>query len=136
MRGVYWMLSLVLIAPACLAQTQSSAGTREAAAVSTGERTIVGCVAMGSPGYVLQTDDGRTLSLRGATTDLSSYMGKKVQIHASWTSKGVRVATPLEKAEPAAAAPAAGASTSQEFAGDIHLQFTGKVLGDCLGKKK
>ncbi len=149
MRGVYWKLPLALIATTCLAQTQQlnqlasasgvtaqeSAGTREAAAVATGERTIVGCVAMGSPGYVLLTDDGKTLPLR-STTDLSSYMGKKVQIHASWTSKGLHVAAPLESGGAPAAAPAAGASTSQEFAGDIHLQFTGKVLGDCLDKKK
>jgi hypothetical protein len=148
MRGVYWTISLVLIATASLAQTQQpnqlasasgataqEPGTRGSAAVSTGERTIVGCVAVGSPGYVLKTEDGRTLPLRGAT-DLSSYMGKRVQIHASWTSKGVHVAAPLEAAETPAAAPASGAPVSQEFAGDIHLQFAGKVLGDCLGKKK
>ncbi len=156
MRGIYWILSLVLIATVCLAQTQQpkqlasaagatmqepssqqpSSGTREQASVATGERTVVGCVAQGSTGWVLTTDDGRTLNLRGAASDLSPYMGKKVQIHTNWTTRGVHVASPLETGETPAAAPAAGAKTAQEFAGDVHMQFTGKVLGDCLGENK
>ena len=156
MRGVYWILALVLIATACLAQTQQpnqlasasaatmqepstqqpSTNTRGTAAVATGERTVVGCVAQGSTGWVLTTDDGRTLSLRGAASDLSPYQGKKVQIQTSWTTRGVHVASPLESGETPAGAPAAGAKTSQEFAGDVHMQFKGKVLGDCLGEKK
>jgi hypothetical protein len=156
MRGVYWTLSVVLIATACLAQTQQpnqlasaagatmqepSGGTRGQASVATGERTVVGCVAIASPGpgYILKTEDGRTLNLRGAATDLAPYMGKKVQIRVNWTTRGVHVASPLESgATPAApaAAPTEGTSTGQQFAGDVHLEFQGKVLGDCLGKKR
>ena len=159
MRGVYWTLSLVLIGTVCLAQAQQpnqlasasgaaiqepatqqpSTGTREQASVATGERTVIGCVTIAAPGpgYVLKTDDGRTLQLRGAVTDLAPYVGKKVQIHTSWTSRGIHVAAPVEGVQTAAAAPGAGAQTSQEFAGTLQLQFKGKVLGDCLpGKKK
>jgi len=153
MRGVYTTLLVALIATACLAQTQqpnqlasaSGAAMQEPAtdqtgraAVSTGERTIVGCVAIAAPGpgYNLKTEDGRTLPLRGAT-DLAPYLGKKVEIHASWTSRGIHVAAPLESKEATSAAGAGGgAQTSQEFAGDLHLKFKGKVIGDCLGKKK
>jgi hypothetical protein len=152
MRRVYWTLSLVLIGTMCLAQAQQpnqlasasgataqepATGEQGRAAVATGERTIVGCIAIAAPGpgYVLNTADGKAFQLRGAT-DLAPYIGKKVQIQASWTSRGIHVAAPVESTETAAAAPAAGAQTSQEFAGDLHLQFKGKVLGDCLGKKK
>lgn len=153
MRGVYWTLSLVLIATACLAQTQQpnqlasaagatmqepSTGTRGQASVATGERTVVGCVAVASPGpgYVLKTEDGRSLSLRGAASDLSQYMGKKVEMKVNWTTRGVHVAAPLETGETPAAAGAAGGATTQQFAGDVHLEFSGKVVGDCLGDKR
>jgi hypothetical protein len=62
-------------------------------------------------------------------------MGKKVQIQASWTSRGVHVASPGETQDGSAAAPAAGAQPEQKFAGDLHVEFQGKVLGDCVGKK-
>jgi hypothetical protein len=160
MRKVYWTLFIALIATACFAQSQpnlvamASGSTAQepaaqqpaaqqpnaqaSAAVSTGERTVVGCVAQGANGYVLKTEDGRTLNLRGATTDLAPYMGKKVQIHAQWTSKGLHVAAPLESADAYAAGAAASPSGApqKQFAGSLNLQFTGQVLGDCLGKKK
>jgi hypothetical protein len=148
MRKVYWTLFIALIATACFAQSQPNLlaaasgntlqepGTRESASVSTGERTVVGCIAQGANGFVLKTEDGRTLQLRGATTDLSSYMGKKVQVHVQWTSKGLHVAAPLESVDAAATPPAPGSAPAKEFAGSLNLQFTGKVLGDCLGKKK
>jgi hypothetical protein len=159
MRGVYWTLSVILIGTVCLAQAQQpnqlasassaavqepatqepSTGTRGQASVATGERTIVGCIAIAAPGpgYVLNTADGKAYQLRGATTDLAPYIGKKVQIQASWTSKGIHVAAPVESPQPAAAGAApGGGETSQEFAGSLQLQFKGKVVGDCLGKKK
>lgn len=153
MRGVYSSLFVVLIATVCLAQTQQpnqlasasgtviqepSTGEQGRATVATGERTVVGCVAIAAPGpgYVLKTDDGKTVPLRGAT-DLAPYLGKKVQIQTSWTSRGIHVAAPVESTEAsAAAAPSGGAQVAQEFAGDLHLQFKGKVIGDCLGEEK
>lgn len=153
MRGVYCTLLVVLIATVCLAQTQQpnqlastngpaiqepSTGEHGRATVATGERTVVGCVAIAAPGpgYVLKTDDGRTVPLRGAS-DLAPYLGKKVQIQTSWTSRGIHVAAPMENREAsAAAAPGGGAQAAPEFAGDLHLEFKGKVIGDCLGKKK
>ena len=153
MRKVYWTLFIALIATACFAQSQSNLvaaasgstaqepaaqqpASQANASVSTGERTVVGCVAQGANGFVLKTEDGRTLNLRGATTDLSSYMGKKVQVHVQWTSKGLHVAAPLESVDASAAATAPTGAAQKEFAGSLNLQFTGKVLGDCLGKKK
>jgi len=149
MRKFHLTLFIALFATACFAQSELSLvarasgsaaqepGSQASAAVSSGERTVVGCVAQGVNGFVLKTEDGRTLNLRGATTDLSAYMGKKVQIHAQWTAKGLHVAAPLETTDtPApAAAPPSGA-TDKQFAGSLNLQFTGKVLGDYLGKKK
>jgi hypothetical protein len=126
-------LATILFAAACLA-AQEPSGSREGASVSSGNRTVVGCVAQGGAGYVLRSDDGNTFPLR-SMVDLSPYMGKKVQIQASWTATGVHVAGPLETPEGSAAAPATNAKTAQDFAGNIRLSFKGKVLGDCLGKK-
>lgn len=134
MRRVCLTFATLLIAAACAVTQEPSSQGR--ASVSQGDRTITGCVAMGASGYVLNTDEGRTLPLR-AGGDLSSYVGKKVQIHATWTATGVRVAGPLETEEAGAApaAPAGGKQTGQAFAGDVRLKFQGKVVGDCLGKK-
>jgi hypothetical protein len=85
---------------------------------------------------VLKTDDGTTLQLR-AGTDLGAYMGKRVEIQTSWTQTGVAIAAPGDPTggTPAAAGGGQSAAT-KEFAGDVHLKFKGKVLGDCLGGKK
>ncbi len=131
MRRVCLTFATLLIAACAVAQEPG--GTRQGASVQSGTRTIVGCVAMGAPGYVLKTEDGTTLPLRSGS-DLSSYVGKKVQINASWTATGVHVAGPVEGAETPGAAPAAGPKTAQDFAGDIRVTFRGKVLGDCVGK--
>jgi hypothetical protein len=125
------MLATIVFAAACLAAQEPA--SRQGASVSSGNRTIVGCVAQGANGYVIKTDDGNTFPLR-SMTDLSAYMGKKVQIQANWTATGVHVAGPLETDTPESA-PATGTKTGQEFAGDIHLRLKGKVVGDCLGKK-
>jgi hypothetical protein len=132
MRRISLTLTTILIAAACLAAQEPA--SRQGAAVSSGNKTIVGCVAQGSSGFVIKTDDGNTFPLR-SMTDLSGYMGKKVQIQANWTATGVHVAGPLESPETPATAPGTGGSTGQEFAGDIHLRLKGKVIGDCLGKK-
>jgi hypothetical protein len=146
MRRAYLTFSIVLTAGACLAQIQqpnhpavatmaaAQAGSQERASVSKGDRTIVGCVAMGGAGYVINTDDGNTFPLRAAT-DLAPYVGKKVQIHATWTATGVHLAGPIEGTSGATPAAGGGAQSPSEFAGDIHLQLQGKVIGDCLGKK-
>jgi hypothetical protein len=150
MRRVYLTFAIVLAATACLAQIQQpnrqatttvaavqepSAGSRARASVSSGERTLVGCVAIGAPsGYVLKTDDGNTVNLRNVGSDLSAYVGKRVEIHATWDASGVVMSTPLETAS-GAAAPGAGGKPATDFAGDLHLRFKGKVVGDCLGKK-
>jgi hypothetical protein len=127
-------LATILFVAASLA-AQEPSGSRQGAAVSSGNKTIVGCVAQGGNGYVVKTDDGNTFPLR-SMFDLAPYMGKKIQIQASWTASGVHVAEPLETAETPAGAPAAGGpKKAQDFAGDIHLRFKGKVLGDCLEKK-
>jgi hypothetical protein len=127
-------LATILFAAACLA-AQEPSGSRQGANVSSGNRTIVGCVAQGGSGYVIRTDNGDTFPLR-SMTDLSAYMGKKVQIQVAWTATGVHVAEPLEGGQTSAAPAAGGTKTAQEFAGDIRLRLKGKVLGDCLEGKK
>src|SRR5260370_8336316 len=107
-RG-YLALGIGVGGTACLAQIQQpnqaaasrvaavqepSTGSQERASVSRGDRTVVGCVAMGAPGYVLKTDDGSTFPLR-SITDLAPYVGNKVQIHPTWTAPGAPVPPPL-----------------------------------------
>jgi hypothetical protein len=131
MRRVCLIFVTALLATACWGQEHQSAN------ISQGSRTITGCVAIGSPGYVLKTDDGSTLQLR-AGTDLGQYMGKRVEIQTSWTQTGVAIAAPGDPtgATPAAAGAGGQAPVNKEFAGDVHLKFKGKVLGDCIGGKK
>jgi hypothetical protein len=148
MRRVYLTFAIVLTASACLAQIQQpkqhaaatvaaqepSTDSQGRASVSAGDRTIVGCVAMGAPGYVLKTDDGNTFPLR-SMTDMAPYVGKKVQIHATWRATGIHLAGPIEGTSGATPAAGGGPKTASDFAGDLHLQLQGKVIGDCLGKK-
>lgn len=132
MRKVHLILALALISSISLAQT------RQRATVSNGEKTVVGCVAMDAGGYALKTADGRSIPLRGGR-DLSGYVGKQVQIHATWEETGVTMAAPSDNvASAAGGGEAAGTApdTKQAFAGDIHLKLKGQVIGDCLGKKK
>jgi hypothetical protein len=130
MRKVYFAIAAMLLVTASWAQE------RQQATIASGQRTITGCVAIGSPGYVLKTDDGSTLQLR-AGSDLAAYMGKRVEIQTTWTQTGVAVAAPNDATGVTSAAAGAGApaTTSKEFAGDLHLKFKGKVLGDCLPGK-
>jgi Protein of unknown function (DUF5818) len=130
MRRVYLIVTAMLFVTACWGQEHQQA------TVSSGQRTVTGCVAIGSPGYVLKTDDGSTLQLR-AGSDLGAYMGKRVEIQTSWTQTGVAVAAPGDAtgATSAAAGTGAPAAASKEFAGDLHLRFKGKVLGDCQPQK-
>jgi hypothetical protein len=131
MRRVCLIFVTVLFVTACWGQEHQQAS------ISQGSRTITGCVAIGSPGYVLKTDDGSVLQLR-AGSDLGAYMGKRVEIQTSWTQTGVAVAAPGDPTGVAPAAAGAGGqgAPSKEFAGDLHMKFKGKVLGDCLPGKK
>src|SRR5215467_4814490 len=106
MRQVCLIFVIVLFIAACWGQEQQQA------TIASGQRTITGCVAMGSPGYVLKTDNGSILQLR-AGTDLGAYMGKRVEIQTNWTQTGVAVAAPGEAAAVATGgATAAGGATS------------------------
>lgn len=132
MRQICLIFVTVLFVAACWGQE------RQQATIASGQRTITGCVAVGSPGYVLKTDNGSILQLR-AGSDLGAYMGKRVEITTNWTQTGVAVAAPGDavssttggEAAAATGTGAAPADESREFAGDLHLTFKGKVLGDC-----
>ncbi len=131
MRRVCFLICITaLFAAACWGQE------RQQANIASGQKTITGCVAIGSPGYVLRTDDGSTLQLR-AGTDLGAYMGKRVEIQTSWTQTGIAVSAPGDTTAgtPAGAGQGAPAAATKEFAGDLHIRFKGKVLGDCQPAK-
>jgi hypothetical protein len=134
MRRVCLTFAIIVIAAACAAAQEPGGAQQQGASVTSGSRTITGCVAIGSPGYVIKTEDGTTFPLRSGT-DLGAYVGKKVEINTNWTATGVHVAGPTEGAQTSAAAPGTGPKTAADFAGDLRVRFRGKVLGDCLGKK-
>jgi hypothetical protein len=130
MRRVCLLFVTVLFVTAGWSQEHQQAN------IAQGQKTITGCVAVGSPGYVLRTDDGSTLQLR-AGSDLGAYMGKRVEIQTSWTQTGVAISAPGDPTGATTAAAGTGPQPStKEFAGDVHIKFKGKVLGDCLPGKK
>jgi hypothetical protein len=135
MRQVCLIFLTVLFTAACWGQEHQQAS------IASGQRTITGCVAMGSPGYVLKTDNGSVLQLR-AGTDLGAYMGKRVEIQTNWTQTGVAVAAPGDAAAvatgggaPAGTDEGASSNPSRDFSGDLHLVYKGRVLGDCQPNK-
>ncbi|HEX7285098.1 MAG TPA: hypothetical protein VF532_02900 [Candidatus Angelobacter sp.] len=137
MRPVYLFIAVLMITAVSLSQEQQQpAGQtpenqRAQTSVSTGQRTIVGCIAMGAPsGFILKEENGAITPLR-TDKDLSAYVGKKVQIQQTWTRTGVNlIESPGES--PTTAPGAAKATKTTEFAGDVRMHYKGKVIGDCL----
>lgn len=133
MRPAYLFIAVLMLTAVALSQeppAQAPADQKAQTAVSTGQKTVVGCIAMGAPsGFILKADDGSITPLR-TDRDLSAYVGKKVQIQVSWTRTGVNLieeggAVPETKG-------GAKASTQTGFAGDVRMRYKGKVIGDCL----
>lgn len=143
MRPVYLLFAVFMLTAMCLSQEQASSQAatqkpdQKAQATETaGQKTVVGCIAMGAPtGFVLKGEDGVTYPLR-TDRDLSAYVGKKVQIQASWTKTGVSLIEGESTAVPSGQPGAKAAPPSTGFAGDVHLRYKGKVIGDCLKEKK
>lgn len=134
MRFIYGSIAVLMMMAVSFAQQGAgqSADQKAQSTVGTGQKTVVGCVAYGAPsGFILKTDSGDIIRLR-ADRDLSAYVGKKVQIQASWTRTGITVAegeTGQEAAGSEAKPGAKGAPAT--FAGAIRMQYKGRVLGDC-----
>jgi hypothetical protein len=133
-------LCVLALTSAALSQTtQSSSSTSVSPSgkqkSSSGQKTVVGCVAREGEGFVLKTDQG---TYEFATSrDLTPWVGKKVRLTGRWSSTGVTTAAPITAAE-VAASPTDDAkkiSTAKSFAGDLHVHITGDVIGDCAETK-
>jgi hypothetical protein len=135
MRPVYLVIAVLMFTVVGLAQDQPAGQTpenqRAQTSVSTGQRTVVGCIAMGAPsGFILKTEDGKTIPLQ-TDKDLSNYVGKKVQIHQTWTRTGVNLIED-PNAAPTTAPGAKAPAKQTEFAGAVQMHYKGKIIGDCL----
>lgn len=134
MRFIYGSIAVLIMTAVSFAQQGAGQSPDQKAQVTqgTGQKTVVGCVAYGAPsGFILKSDDGNIIRLR-TDRDLSAYVGKKVQIQASWTRTGITVAegeTGQEAGGSEAKPGAKGAPAT--FAGAVRMQFKGKVIGDC-----
>lgn len=160
MHRVALAVALIMVATACVAQTGSSgtawfgqnvaavamqepSGAQAGVTASAGDKTIRGCIGVGSPrGFVLNTSDGRTLPLL-TDRDLSAFVGQQVEIRAKWQRRGITMAEESAESTTATGESSAGESSAtagsapastQEFAGSISLTFTGKVVGPCPKK--
>jgi hypothetical protein len=158
MHRVALAVALIMIATACVAQSGSSGvapfgqnvtamamqepGTTQAgAAASAGEKTIRGCIGIGSPrGFVINTTEGRTVPLF-TDRDLSAFVGKQVEIRTRWQRKGISLGEQSTEGSAGTAgtsenpATSSGPTNTQQFAGSISMSFTGKVMGPCEQKK-
>jgi len=134
MRFIYGSIAVLIMTAVSFAQQDAgqSPDQKAQATTGTGQKTVVGCIAYGAPsGFILKADSGEMIPLR-TTRDLSPYVGKKVQIQATWTRTGVTMSegeTGQEGGSPGAKPGAKGAPMT--FAGAVRMQFKGKVLGDC-----
>jgi hypothetical protein len=128
MRLIYWSVAVLLMTAVSFAQE----GDQKAQATEgTGQKTVTGCIAYGAPsGFILKTDAGEMIPLR-TTRDLSPYVGKKVQIQASWTRTGITMAEGETGQEGSGAEAKPGVKAPMTFAGAMRMQYKGKVLGDC-----
>jgi hypothetical protein len=155
MHRVALAVALIMIATACVAQSGSSGaaslgqnttavamqepGTAQAgAAASAGEKTIRGCIGIGSPrGFVINTTDGRSVPLF-TDRDLSAFVGKQVEIRTRWQRRGISLGEQSTEGSAGTSenpATSSGQTNTQEFAGSISMSFTGKVMGPCPMKK-
>jgi uncharacterized protein DUF5818 len=138
MRPVQFLLAALMFTGLCLSQEQgSSQGTtpppnqKGQVAETQGQKTVTGCIAMGAPsGYVLKGEDGVTYPLR-TDRDLGPYVGKKVQITAAWSKTGVSLVEGESSTVPTGQAGSKKTGPANAFAGDIHLRYRGKVIGNC-----
>jgi len=160
MHRVALAIALIMVATACVAQSGSSSaaslgqnvtavamqepGTTQAgAAASAGEKTIRGCIGIGSPrGFVINTTEGRSVPLF-TDRDLSAFVGKQVEIRTRWQRKGISMGEQSTESSTETGstgtsenpATSSGPTNTQQFAGSISMSFTGKVLGPCPEKK-
>ena len=128
MRPIYWFVAVLMITAVSFAQESDQ---KAQATMGSGQKTVVGCVAYGAPsGFILKTDSGEMVPLR-TTRDLSPYVGKKVQIQATWTRSGITMAEGETGQEGTGSEAKPGAKAPMTFGGAIRMQYKGKVLGDC-----
>ncbi len=130
MRFIYGLIAALMMTAVCFAQEPDQ---KAGATQMTGQKTVTGCIAYGAPsGYILKGDDGSITPLR-TDRDWSPFVGKRVQIQATWTRTGVSMAEGETGAAATEAKPGAKVAPGQQmtFAGAVRLQYKGKVLGDC-----
>jgi Protein of unknown function (DUF5818) len=127
---------------AALSATSAAQGTEKR--MAGGSKSVTGCVIKTDSGaYGIKTDEG-TYQLN-TDRDLSSFVGKQVRIDGTWKASGTVTTAPVGGAtaaggqNPAAApapAPSGAPSTgSPAFVGQLNLQITGTVVGDCAAPK-
>jgi hypothetical protein len=106
-----------------------------------GSKSVTGCIVKTDSGFGIKTDEG-TYQLN-TDRDLSNYVGKQVRVDGTWRASGTFTTAPVGGVaagpgggEPATApatsgAPGAGAAGAPAFVGELNLQITGTVVGDC-----
>jgi hypothetical protein len=127
----------VLLCVALATSAAAQAGTEKRTAG--GSKSMTGCLIKLDSGFGLKTDDG-TYQLN-TDRDLSNFVGKQVKIDGTWKASGTFTTAPVGGAtggENATAPAPSGAPSAgtPAFVGELNLQITGTVVGNCAAEPK
>jgi hypothetical protein len=125
---------------AALSTPSAAQGTEKR--MAGGSKSVTGCVIKTDSGaYGIKTDEG-TYQLN-TDRDLSNFVGKQVRIDGTWKASGTVTTAPVggatkaggEETAPAPAPSGAPGAGTPAFVGQLNLQITGTVVGDCAEPK-
>jgi len=138
------LASMIVTVALCTALSTPSAAQAEKR-MAGGSKSVTGClVKLDAGGFGLKTDDG-TYQIN-TDRDLSSFVGKQVRIDGTWRASGTVTTAPVGGAAaggaaaggetaPAQAPSGAPSASTPAFVGELNLQVTGTVVGDCAAPK-
>lgn len=132
------ILSIAVAMFLCVALSIQSAAQGTEKRMVGGSKSVTGCVVKLDSGFGIKTDEG-TYQLN-TDHDLSNFVGKQVKVDGTWKASGTFTTAPVGgavggEATTAPATSSAPSAGTPAFVGELNLQITGTVVGDCAAPK-